>query len=155
MKFPRVGRVHERVAIVSQEIVDWWNSWDDGSRLRNVLGMRLMEDDGEHVQFEIRSTDFNKVWGYFAGFALLGVVEHAPGILVHYEEHLKNLATRTVVLSWLTTDMHIQFVGNTKADVVVCESRWLERGEAECKVRTEIRDGEHVILRADSTLTKR
>ena len=140
---------------MSQEVIDWWNSWDDGARLRDVLGMRLLEDDGEHVLFEVRETDFNKVYGYFAGYALLGVVEHAPAILVHYEEHLKNVETRTVVLSWLTTGMTVEFLSNSRAGAVVCESRWLERGEDELKVRTEIRDGERVLLRSDSTLTKR
>jgi hypothetical protein len=58
-------------------------------------------------------------------------------------------------LTWLMTQLNTSFIGNTRSDVVFCESRWSERGDSESTITTEIRDGDNVLLRATSTHAKR
>ena len=115
---------------MTQELVDWWNGWDDAASLRDTLGMRMVEADSEHIRFEVGATEFNKIWGYFAGFALLGVIEHVPGTLVAYDDAIEHVGT--VSLDWLMSDVRASFLSNTTADSVICESRWVERGERQC-----------------------
>ena len=138
---------------MTQEIVDWWNNWPEGLSLRERFGMHMLEADGEHTLFEIRATDFNKFRGYFAGGLLLVAVEHAPSVLVQYEEKIAHPESPS--LTWLMTQLNTSFLSNTRNDVILCESTWAERGETQCAVNTEIRDGDQVILRATSTHAKR
>jgi L-asparagine transporter-like permease len=64
---------------MTQAVVDAWNTWTETALVRETLGVRLIEADEEHALFEIRETAFNKIWGYFGGYALLAVLEMVGG----------------------------------------------------------------------------
>lgn len=137
---------------MSQVVLDVCNNGPEFQLQAAHLGLRMIEADQDHVVNESRATEFNRLSGYVPGFVLLGLAELTAGGLANYDSYKRHGA---LVFEWFATQQDTSFLGNTRAEVILCESRWSARGDNESTIDTEIRDGDNVLLRATSTHAKR
>ncbi len=96
--------------------------------------------------------EINKFREYWAGGLLQFLVEATANNLVNGPATLEK---GRLSFGWYGTHVSTLYLGNSRSETVICESRWEVRGEEDAIVVSTVRDGDLVLLSATSSYRRR